>query len=75
MRLSHLRLLIGADHEGILYEINQIFREKEFIKSLETKEKYGLSYIKRNDSELKILIDRYVNTCINIANDLSRTFL
>lgn len=66
---------IGADHEGILYEINQIFREKEFIKSLETKEKYGLSYIKRNDSELKILIDRYVNTCVNIANDVNENNL
>ena len=62
-------LQIGANKEGILYEINQIFNEEEFIKSVMVKEKYGLRYIRYSDDELNNLVTKYFNTCIEIVTE------
>lgn len=61
---------IGADHEGIIYEVNEIFNEEDFIKGITTKEKYGLKYNRYYNKELSSLVRKYVDTCVYIANDV-----
>lgn len=63
---------VGVDKDGLIYEIQEIFKEKDFIKSVTMREKYGLKYIIYNDQKLNELVKKYVQACIKIANDTEK---
>lgn len=66
---------LGLAKEGISYEIHEIFKEEDFIKAMLTKSKYGLNFIRYKDDELKNKVYKYVDLCINIANDIDKNGL
>lgn len=55
----------GASNEGLAYNVNQIFDEKEFIDCLKTKEKQGLSFVRGN----KDLVRKYVDKCVDAIKE------
>lgn len=59
---------IGASEEGLVYEIIDIFSEKEFLKSLELREKYGLKLKDMSIKEYKNKVREYATLCFNISN-------
>lgn len=64
-----------VDYNGLLYEMNSIFNEEDFIKSVSYREKYGVSYNKNSKENLTSLVNRYVELCVHIANDVENNNL
>lgn len=64
-----------VDYNGLLYEMNSIFNEEDFIKSVSYREKYGVSYNKNSKENLTSLVNRYVDLCVKIANDVENNNL
>ena len=64
-----------VDYNGLLYEMNSIFNEEDFIKSVSYREKYGVSYNKNSKENLTSLVNRYVELCVKIANDVENNNL
>lgn len=60
---------IGADHQGLIYEIQDIFREKEFQKSLDLRKKYGLKMKEFSPDELDKHVEHFVNKCFDISKE------
>ena len=66
---------IGADKDGIYYEIKQVFNEDVFKQGLKVKEKYGLSCKDYTKDELDERIKTFVDLCIKIADDCEKNNL
>lgn len=60
---------IGADKDGIIYEIKEVINEDVFNQGLKVKEKYGLTFKSSSKEQLNNNIETFVNLCIKIAND------
>lgn len=55
--------MIGVDREGLIVEMQNIFSEPSFLKSMQRKEKYGVLY--RNEAEKKrdACVEAFVRSC------------
>lgn len=58
---------IGSDRQGLIYEIQDIFREKEFKKSLDLRQKYGIKMKDFTDDELDFKVESFVKNCFTIS--------
>ncbi len=58
---------IGADEKGLIYEMQDIFKEKEFLLSLNLRKRYGLKPKKYSDEEMKEKVEEFVTKCFTIS--------
>ena len=59
---------IGSSRFGLTIEMTNIFKEKEFIRSLELRNKYGLYMKFFENEELESLISMYCQRCFEISS-------
>lgn len=59
---------IGSSRYGLTIEMINIFKEKEFIRSIELRNKYGLYFRFLEDNELESLVKLYCERCFEISS-------
>lgn len=57
---------IGVDKEGLILEMTNIFKEENFKKSVNYRDKYGIKLINYSNDELDIKVREYVNICLDL---------
>lgn len=55
---------LGIEKYGLIREMQSIFLEDDFIKSLMLKEKYGIHYKDLRGAKLNKKVEQYVSTCL-----------
>lgn len=60
-----------ADTNGILLEIQSVFKEPDFIRSLQLKEKFGVRLKRFSHDQLLKLTEYYVRSCIRASEKIA----
>lgn len=63
---------VGVDLQGLIYEMNSIFREQRFIKSITMREKYGITFNEYSEEQLTQKVTEYVKKCCEIAKEIEK---
>lgn len=62
---------LGADREGILREMQAIFGEREFVQSVNIRQKYGIRFKNFSEKERRQLVESFVRDCMAAYDDLT----